>query len=124
MPRKQNVRQYPNNHKNPPKGEQMTTPGQASSIRDIISAHMSGYPLPTGRQPINLNVDLTEITEDQFDFPDIEKFAYMDPVDQQQTMENLNTFVNHVTTEFNKLKQDYEAQTDADPTNDPVPDAN
>jgi hypothetical protein len=109
-------------------GKKMTIPGQAQDIKDLVQAYVSGFPLPLAKDEINLNVDISELTEDMFDFPDLEQYARLDPVEQFQVKNNLNQFIHHITSEFNNLKGKYDNQdevqaSDNNPNNDPIKDA-
>lgn len=102
-------------------GKKLTIEDEVVPIADMLKTYIHGFPLPLAKPGMEFP-GLDELTEDSFDFPDVEKFARLDPVDQQEVKNNLNAMSTHFQREVEKRKAEYDDKTKtAEPEPEPEP---
>ncbi len=105
-------------------GKSLTVGGQAPSVKNLLSAHVQGFPTPMERPDIGFP-ELNEMLEDRFDVPSPEKYARMDISERRAVMENIRALQKDLTSKLEQQKKDYEQAkaTPPEPSPDPTPEA-
>jgi len=91
-PRIKNLVENPQRPKKNPKdkGKDMTIPGQAMSLKDIVQRSISGFPVPMQREEIFLHPDLNQmLTGTKYDIVSDAKFRKMSKVERQRYINNI-----------------------------------
>lgn len=71
-------------------GEDMTIPGQALSLKDIIKQTLNGFPVPMAREEIQLHPDINQVLEGKkYDIPSDAKYMTMSKVQRQRVLNNI-----------------------------------
>lgn len=94
------------------KAKKITVPGEAMTIDEAIGTHARFSPY-IAQNAIYFHPDLNEITEDQFDMPDAEKFSRLDPTEQVQVQQNINGLKEHFNRLIEIRKSEYQQALDA-----------
>jgi beta-xylosidase len=89
-------------------GKSMTVQGEALSVKDLFRAHANGFPLPSARQELVIDLPLEELTEDTFDMPDLEEFRRLDPTERAMARNNLAALGQALKDKVAKRKADYD----------------
>lgn len=100
-------------------GKSKVVKGEGVDLQKIVTGYSAGYQ-PMAHQEVDFQtIDLQDITEDQFDLPDIEQFQRLDVVEQVQVRSNLQIMQNALNGKMDTLKQQYAQK--AKPVADPIP---
>jgi hypothetical protein len=103
-------------------GEELTVQGEAQKVSELVTRFVSGLPLPIAREPLDFSLDINEITEDHYDFPDLEKYSTLTPMEQWNVRQNHSDLLSHINSEFKKRQTAYEAESNTKngPTVQPI----
>lgn len=100
-------------------GKSLTIPGESSEIADLFKAHVSGFPIPMAHEEI-VFPELSELTEDRFDVPDVITFSRMDISDQRNIQNNLSRLVQDIKGKAETLQHEYKLAQEATQKPEPV----
>lgn len=90
----------------PDPGKKITVPGEAVDTRDLYRAYQNGALLER-REPLNLDINLNEMLEDQFDLIDVEQYQRMEPWDRLRVRQDLNDLTQALKAKLEQAKLAY-----------------
>jgi hypothetical protein len=92
------------------KGETITVPGQAMSLKDIIKRSISGFPVPMAREELVLHPDLNQVLQGtSMDIVSDAKFKTMSKVERQQYLNNLGGLKSQLANKVQQAKDQKQA---------------
>ena len=99
-------------------GKSKVVKGESVDLQKIVTGYSAGYQ-PHAHQDVTFEeISLQDMTEDQFDLPDVEQFKRLDVVEQVQVRSNLQAMQNAFNAKFEEHKNAYQAN--AKPVKDPI----
>ena len=91
-------------------GDLKTVQGEVLPLSSMLTDSGIPYAQDAVKPDLYFHEDLSEMTEDQYDFPDGSKFAKLDPVDQDQAIVNIQGLADHFARLVAERKAIYEAE--------------